>query len=73
MSKEKFYLRNNITRRWCLDNNGDPIQFSTQRAAKCYANKHLHRFTIISYNHKTRDVKWRGGTRISTERQLISG
>lgn len=64
MAREKFYIRDNITQQWCSSNSGGPIQFSSQRIARCYANKHLHRFTIISYNHMTKIIKWRGGTRI---------
>ena len=60
---EKFYVRDNITHRWTTNGGGELIQFFSQRIAKRYANKHLCRFTIVSFNLKTKKMKWRGGDR----------
>lgn len=61
---EKFYVRDNITHQWITDNRRELVQFSSQRIAKRYAGKHLHRFTIVSFNLKTKKMKWRGGDRV---------
>ncbi len=61
---EKIYMRNNATRQWITNNNGVPIQFSSRRTAKQYADEHLCRFIIVSYNATTKKLKWRGGDRV---------
>ena len=61
---EKFYIRDNITHQWTTNSRGELIQFSSQRMAKRHANKCLHRFTIISFNTKTKKIKWRGGDHV---------
>ncbi|KKM03607.1 hypothetical protein LCGC14_1772680 [marine sediment metagenome] len=60
---EVFYIRDNSKRQWLTDNKKAPLQFSSQRVAKRYADKHLRRFTIVSFNTKTQKLKWRGGDR----------
>lgn len=60
---EKFYVRDNLIHRWVANSRGGLTQFSSQRTAKRYADKHLSKFTIISYNHTTKKLKWRGGDR----------
>jgi len=62
-SNVKFYVRDNVMRRWLTGTKGHPIQFTFQRSAKRFADKSLRHFLIISFNTNTRMIKWRGGER----------
>jgi len=61
---ETFYVRDNSIHQWITDDKRVLQQFSSQRRAKRYADKHLRRFTIVSFNIGTRKLKWRGGERV---------
>ena len=61
---EKFYIRDNISQQWVTAHGRVLTQFSSQRIAKRYADRHLNRFTIFSYDAKTKTIKWKGGERV---------
>ena len=61
-SIENFYVRNNITHQWVKKSSAGVLKkFTSQRAAKRYADKHLDKFTIVSLNTITKKFRWRGG------------
>lgn len=61
---EKFYVRNNTSKTWAMNNKGYPIQFSSRPIAKQYADKYLRAFTIVSLNLQTRQMRWQGGMHV---------